>query len=245
MSDKVWVRIDTNTLVSGGGWKDSESTIRATLFAKLLELARDRVKVYQSDLFHDALWIKERVTGPMSFEWIARESGTFIGDSTLHIKDEDWPNATRYRFEIRMDDKQRWVLDTYEAVMERPHTDLSTEECEFATTAAGCIYHPADIQPKVQTEEILEMIFPENPTLRNEFTTRKVNTMDSIISDLREKMQEAESTKEQLEEYKYNIDEAVSELETYMSDLDDLIGSLESLPEVSLYVDLDTVSFDS
>lgn len=69
--------------------------------------------------------------------------------------------------------------------------------------------------------------------------------MDQIIRDLRDKYEEASNSKDQLEEYQSNINDAVDELDTYMSDLDDLISNLDQLPEVSVYVDLDTVSFDS
>jgi uncharacterized coiled-coil DUF342 family protein len=114
-----------------------------------------------------------------------------------------------------------------------------------ATTAAGCIYHPA---PAGGWKESL--IEEEIPTLRNdstEFNTpfRKENKMESIIRDLRDKYEEASNSKDQLEEYQSNINDAIDELDIYMSDLDDLISSLDSLPEVSVYVDLDTVSFDS
>ncbi len=102
------------------------------------------------------------------------------------------------------------------------------------------------------SDDIINILFEPNfPTLRNDLTTepnaptRKENKMESIIRDLREKYEEASNSKDQLEEYQSSINDAVDELDTYMSELDDLISSLDSLPEVSVYVDLDTVSFDS
>lgn len=281
---KVWHKSSTRVLVYGGSWEDAVSTIRAMTFGKMIDLARDRVRFYQSDLFHDALWLREMITGPMQFEWVARESGTFIGESALAVKDYDWENSQHYRFDIRLDEKDRWVLDTYESV---EHESIPIEDCDLATSVAGCIYHPAPVktdctgyyteagslQHDGETcpvhEDVMTMFIPsgdalsiapwENshvtpqdfPTLRNDLNTepsaptRKEMKMEDIIRDLREKFSEAESTKDQLESYQSDINDAVDELETYLSDLDDLINSLDSLPEISLYVDLDTVSFDS
>ncbi len=248
---KVWNKISSRVMVYGGDWNSAQTTVRATLFAKMLDLGRDRIKFYQSDLFHDALWLNQEVNGPTTFEWVARESGTHIGETAKIVKDDDWADSARYRFEIREDDNQKWVLDTYELVV---HEGTPIEECESATTAAGCIYHPASVAnvPDTRSDDIINMLFEPNfPTLRNDLTTepnaptRKENKMESIISDIREKYEEASNSKDQLEEYQSSINDAVDELDTYMSELDDLISSLDSLPEVSVYVDLDTVSFDS
>ncbi len=247
---KVWNKISSRVMVYGGDWNSAQTTVRALTFAKMMDLGRDRIKFYQSDLYHDALWLNEYVNGPTEFEWVARESGTHIGETAKIVKDDDWADSARYRFEIREGDNQKWVLDTYELVV---HEGTPVEECEYATTPAGCIYHPAPVAPQMEqgSNDIIDMLFGINTrpleTLNTEPSapTRKVNKMDDIVRDLREKFNEAESAKEQLEEFKYSIDEAVNDLDTYMSDLDDLINSLDSLPEVSIYVDLDTVSFDS
>jgi hypothetical protein len=79
--ERVWNLIDSKTICWGGEWDDYKSTIRSTVFGVMIELARDRVKHYVSDLYHDATWLTESLVGPMQFEWIARESGTFIGES--------------------------------------------------------------------------------------------------------------------------------------------------------------------
>lgn len=325
MTDKVWMLINTSTLVYGGDWKDAESSIRAKVFGHMVELSRDRVKFYQSDLFHDALWLKEEMIGPMSFEWVVRESGTHIGDICRYVKDDDFSNCARYRLVVREDEKSRWILNIYESKEDvipwvDRHAALDISECDVAKSIEGCIFHPAplggwgtpenapfvglqemeandagctsddptdhqgdtcpvheDLGAKYRDEmqkeivinqddpvnEMIELLFerPETkmggwhspdatdiPTLGNLeqlVPERKENKMEQIIRDLREKYEEASNSKDQLEEYQSNIGEAVDELDTYMSDLDDLISNLDQLPEVSVYVDLDTVSFDS
>lgn len=281
MTSKVWVLTNTSTLVYGGEWKDAESSIRAKVFGHMVELAQNRVNYYKSDLFHDALWLKGEMTGPMSFEWIARESGTHIGEVCRYVKDDDWSDLARYRFEILGDEKSRWILNIYESKEDvipwvDRHATLDVSECDVAKSIEGCIFHPAPIGGWTKEEQVCTSDDPNNhqgdtcpvhegvslptdidyseneayqltiekfPTLGN--IERKENKMEQIISDLREKYDEASNSKDQLEEYKDNINDAVDELDSYMSDLDDLISSLDRLPEVSVYVDLDTVSFDS
>lgn len=314
MTDKVWMLINTSTLVYGGDWKDAESSIRAKVFGHMVELSRDRVKFYQSDLFHDALWLKEEMIGPMSFEWVVRESGTHIGDICRYVKDYDFSNCVRYRLVVREDEKSRWILNIYESKEDvipwvDRHATLDISECDVAKSIEGCIFHPAplggwnkeennpgctsddptdhqgdtcpvhedlgakyrdEMQKEFVVNEIVDLLFTrleskppltleeklkeasdKFPTLGNESNlephaqVRKENKMEQIIRDLREKYEEASNSKDQLEEYQSNIGEAVDELDTYMSDLDDLISNLDQLPEVSVYVDLDTVSFDS
>lgn len=394
MEDRVWNKIDSSTLVSGADWVDAQSTVRALVFGKLVELGHNKIKFYRSDLYHDAIYLLNTLKGEHTFDWIARESGTFIGDVTSYVRD-DWEKLARYRFDIRLDGDHKWVLDIYEAgpivpviphfceecgimvayyvdymqmwlcstgctvkaenrlnsninteveeeeefilddefkpyfseetlptdidyseneayqvQLEKEHKDLPVTKCNDATQIAGCIYHPApymvnctghivgamvqhdgDTCPQHENDGSygIAVTFPDNsqgpriaednwyrtegpgtqdlgakymeammapfpeilveiPTLRNvepKAQMRKENKMESIIRDLREKYEEASGSKETLEEYQSNINDAVDELDTYMSDLDDLISSLDQLPEISVYVDLETISFDS
>lgn len=249
MTNKVWVLTNTSTLVYGGEWKDAESSIRAKVFGHLVELSRDRVKFYQSDLFHDAIWLKEEMTGPMSFEWIARESGTHIGEVCQYVKDDEFTNCTRYRFEVLGDEKNRWILTIYEFKEKQTCTsdDPNNHQGDTCPVHEG-ISLPTDIDYSENEAYQLQLAKEKFPTLGNLEQTvleRKENNMEQIISDLRDKYNEASNSKDQLEEYGSNINDAVDELDTYMSDLDDLISNLDQLPEISVYVDLDTVSFDS
>lgn len=115
---KVWNKIETQTLVYGSNWDDGCTTIRAKIFGKIVEMANGRILYYQSDLYHDALWINDNVTGPMSFDLIIRESGTWIGDVVKDIKDDDWANSARFRLELLAegDYKNKWVLNVYQSV---------------------------------------------------------------------------------------------------------------------------------
>jgi len=66
------------------GWmsfEDGATSIRALLFGALVDRAILVVQHYRSDLFHDALWIDEFVTGPTTFDYVVRESGTNLGES--------------------------------------------------------------------------------------------------------------------------------------------------------------------
>lgn len=308
---KVWELINTDTLVYGGTFEDQKTSICAKIFGTLIKLAEGRVEHYRGDLFHDALWLSENITGAMSFDWVARESGTFIGEVCLHVKDDEWANTARYRFSLRVEGNSKWVLETRQSVecpdlgakyrdkmqeefvlpdefhpyfsneplpesvmdavenmdvnpinstidllFQAPvpeqswadrHAALDITECDVAFAVEGCIFHPAPVNGWTNEHVTVQEI----PTLRNDLTTepsaliRKENKMESIIRDLREKYEEASNSKDQLEEYQSNINDAVDQLEEYMSDLDSLIDSLDSLPEVSVYCDLDTVSFDS
>lgn len=337
MEAKVWNLIDSQTLCWGANWEGSESTVRATVFGKMVNLGRDRIKSYSSDLFHDAMWLKEMLTGPMQFDWIARHSGTFIGEVCSHVKADDYENSVYYRFEIIEQDR-KWILNIYEAGPVLPtdidyseneayqiqqeketipwidrHAALDVSECDVAKAVEGCIFHPAPIggwhmeenneeefvlpdefqpyfsneslpegvaeilygndEPDNQTladaeaalkaldpiEELIaelfkagnapikvESIFDDFPTLRNETSklTRKENGMDSIIRDLREKAQDAENAKEELDGVRYELDSAIEELDEYIGAVNDLIDSLDNLPEVSVSVEVD-VNFDS
>lgn len=127
--ERVWNKIDSQTICWGGEWDDAKSTIKATVFAVMLKLSRDRVKHYISDLYHDATWLNEKLVGPMQFEWVARESGTFIGESANYHRIEDWHEAVKYRFEILVDEKSKWILHIYEAGPIVPEIPRFCEEC--------------------------------------------------------------------------------------------------------------------
>lgn len=340
METKVWNLVDSSTLCWGANWEGSESSVRALVFGKMVELGKNRIERYQSDLFHDALWLKEMLNGPMQFDWIARHSGTFIGNVCSQVKAEDYENSVYYRFEIIEEDR-KWTLNIYEAsplvpiepvrlcdecgalvgahyvadmamwlcssyctakAQERMnniawtdrHAALDISECDVAKSIEGCIFHPAPVggwtmedtsnvtfygndDPDKQTladaeaalkaldpvNEIIDSLFNKPgykteeisvigdltspydfPTLRNEPNTKEKVNMDSILRDLREKAQDAETAKDDLEGAKYELEEAIGELDEYISSVNDLIDSLDNLPEVSVSVELD-VSFDS
>lgn len=128
MSDRVWNLIDSETMVNGTGWADAQSTVRAVVFGKMIELGRDRIKHYRSDLYHDAMWIASHLTGAMSFDWMARDSGTWIGDIVAEIRDDEFTDMVKYRFEIINVDR-KWTLNVYEAGPFVPQSVHYCEEC--------------------------------------------------------------------------------------------------------------------
>lgn len=331
--ERVWNKLDTNTLQWGGSWADAQSTIRAVLFGTMVDLARDRIKHYRSDLYHDALWISENITGPRQFDWVVRESGTFIGEVVQYVSDDDWTDTVRYRFDIRVENDRKWILDIYEAgpiVPVNPHfceecgvnvaqhveymemwlcsdfctgkaearlgafytapnvpdtmpwvdkhAALDVSECDVAKAIEGCIFHPAPVGGWTMVEDLGDKIeelldvsctgYKENgslqhdgdtcpvhenglgikfPTLRNveqNAPKRKVIQMDSILRDLREKLDEARSAYQELEDVQEQISESKDELESYIDDVESLLGSLDDLPSVSVSVSID-VDFDA
>ncbi len=67
-------------LTGWGTFEELGSSIKALLFGHLVDKAiEDGVRVYRSDLFHDALWVDKHVTGECDFLWGTREYGTSIG----------------------------------------------------------------------------------------------------------------------------------------------------------------------
>lgn len=356
MDNLVWNQIDSRNICYGGTWNDVQSTIRATVFAVMLELAQDRVKHYRSDLYHDAMWLAEQVTCPISFDWVVRESGTFIGDSAGYCKLNEWDKSVKYRFEILNEGSIKWKLNIHEATvlpvpvvpqnihfceqcgakdahyvnsleiwvcsiackeqflnlressmverfcnetplpenvvtalvntdvnpinwtpekveeivnqydaenslnpyaeMNAVHEALPIGECELATTAAGCIYHSAPPISKFHTytdEEKIAIAEATFPTLRNDSSitdtihkdgNRKVINMESILRELREKLDEANSARDEAYDAKSQLDDAISEFDEYIDEMDNLIGSLDNLPSISIDLDV-RVEFDS
>lgn len=129
METSVWNLIDSQTMVNGASnWDDAKSTVRATVFGKMVMLSQGRVKHYHSDLFHDAIWIDMHLIGSMQFDWICRDSGTWIGDIVAEIKYDQYENSAKYRFEI-LEDNRKWTLNVYEAGLIIPDIPHFCEEC--------------------------------------------------------------------------------------------------------------------
>ena len=67
------------------GWTEwtpsTGETIRARLFGELLKRSAWIVEEFQSDLFHDAQWLRDNVNGPCEFLFMARRHGTNIAES--------------------------------------------------------------------------------------------------------------------------------------------------------------------
>lgn len=77
---KTFLRYETDTTES------TLESVRAALFGVLVELAQPHVKHYQSDLYHDARWIREHVSGPLDFFFAVADTGTEIGTDEALVR---------------------------------------------------------------------------------------------------------------------------------------------------------------
>lgn len=62
-----------------GSWTDSIDVLRPRIFGILADIAWPVVYNYRSDLYHDAMWLNENLSGPDCFYFAVDESGTSIG----------------------------------------------------------------------------------------------------------------------------------------------------------------------
>lgn len=222
----VWNKMEERMLCYGT-WDNSKSTIKALTFGILVELSEGRIENYRSDLWHDALWIEQYITGPTTFEWVVRDWGTHIGEAAAGFNYDVFGSSEtviKYRFEIE-DNDGRWKIVIWEA---SPVRDL-----------------PNVPDTKVEDQRLIDTVFPIHGNNSNEKGNSMSYQLDRLVDELREKLDEANSTKDELEEKQSAIEDAVSELDGYIDEMERLVSSLDELPEVSIYVDLDTVSFDS
>lgn len=79
--DLITLASETVRLYGRSTWQDGQRTIRALLFGEMVKRAIPVVQHYYSDLFHDAEWLQENVTGERTFLWMVRFSGTNIDES--------------------------------------------------------------------------------------------------------------------------------------------------------------------
>lgn len=79
MSDTTTTRTEKVRLTGWGTFDELGRSIKALLFGEMVKRATPVVEQYHSDLFHDALWINETVTGPTTIDFLVRTSGTNTG----------------------------------------------------------------------------------------------------------------------------------------------------------------------
>lgn len=72
-------------------WTEAQHYVLQRIFGSLVRIAAPVVQEFHGDLFHDAEWLRQHLTGPMEFWFCARTSGTHIGlmDDTI------WLNSVR------------------------------------------------------------------------------------------------------------------------------------------------------
>lgn len=98
------------------GWIDDFAEgarpIRAILFGEMVRRATPIMEHFQSDLFHDAIWINENVNGVTAFDWLIRPSGTnlsanpdpTLNDARIGVKIGAGEGAAFYRIELISED---------------------------------------------------------------------------------------------------------------------------------------------
>lgn len=96
-----------------GGWGDFDAlreSLLPRIFGHMVQLATPVVEEFLGDLFHDAEWLRKNVTGPCSFGFMVRTSGTNLGESARIMGSIGAPGAILYRLTVAMEDRQRWSL---------------------------------------------------------------------------------------------------------------------------------------
>lgn len=64
------------------GWGTFEElAVLPLLFGQMVKRAIPVVREYHSDLYHDAHWLAQHVTGETEFDFLVRTSGTNLGES--------------------------------------------------------------------------------------------------------------------------------------------------------------------
>lgn len=89
------------------GFGKDITEIRPLVFGKLVEMTRNVVTAYFSDLYHDAIWVSVHINGPVTFYFACGESGTDIG-----LTDEYLNREHRYRCVLGVSDArlEKWTL---------------------------------------------------------------------------------------------------------------------------------------
>lgn len=276
-----WTHV-TAKMLYGGSFEDRKTSIRALIFGEMFRLAEGHIEAYRGDLYHDAIWLTENVNGPTSFEWVVRESGTHCEHSDYIQKVikmfGDEASLLHFRFDVIEDGSEHWKVVISQAAPSSVDLSVPDTGIEDDGEEASKILNTLDSDGPVPawvkdsdnyvpddddsngtlTEDdqgTLESV-PAFPTPVNvKKTTKENGSMESILSELRSKVENAESEKNDIDEHlseiesaKETLEGAAEELDQFISDMNDLINSLESLPEISIYVDsieISSISFDS
>lgn len=83
------------------GWSDKlESPVLSGIFGEMVRRSAGIIEHYHGDLYHDARWIHDNVTGPCSFYWTPRECGTYVG---IYLPDSVRGGSVLYRVTVECD----------------------------------------------------------------------------------------------------------------------------------------------
>jgi hypothetical protein len=89
----------------GSGNGISIDFIRAKVFGELVKLAAPRMEAYQSDLYHDAVFLRDYFDEPMTFFYSFDTHGTTLGTESDRI----YHLYHLYKITVT-NDNDRWIL---------------------------------------------------------------------------------------------------------------------------------------
>jgi hypothetical protein len=101
-------------------WGNTETDVSHAVplvFGRLVRLAASVIKRYESDLFHDAQWLRKHMTGrSFTFVWSVGESGTGIGADEAEVTRaaEILQHSVLVRVTVELDERNRTVLTVRE-----------------------------------------------------------------------------------------------------------------------------------
>ena len=103
------------------GWSKAfdAAALHQRIFGFLVQMAAPVVKEYHGDLFHDARWLTNNVTGPGSFLFCVRHSGTNIGHSARLMYESVAYDAVLYNIDVSIEKGGEWFL-TVDVLGARP-----------------------------------------------------------------------------------------------------------------------------
>lgn len=94
-------------LAGWGPYEDVASSILPRMFGELLQRAEGVVVEYQSDLYHDAQWLRDNLAETREFDFVVRHSGTSIGPMARVVKEIN-RDAILYHVSVDADERGQW-----------------------------------------------------------------------------------------------------------------------------------------
>jgi hypothetical protein len=111
-------------LVGWGGWADLQGSVRAIIMGRLVKLSKDTVESYDSDYYHDAMWLKENIDDAaataaivdgFTFYFSFDSCGTYLSTG----KEIGWARDNRYICKLTAEGRKgdyAWHLTITEAL---------------------------------------------------------------------------------------------------------------------------------
>jgi hypothetical protein len=108
-------------------WAQAKRPVLALLFGHMVRRATPVMHEYQSDLYHDALWLEQHCVPGTSFDWLVRPSGTNLSThpdthqncAHIGVRIGAGPGAVLYRVTLRDDGDGQYFADFTEVPFEQ------------------------------------------------------------------------------------------------------------------------------